>query len=110
VLLLVLAATLATQVARFVAIWLCGEAVGLDVSPLVYFLLGPLLALVQMIPFTVNGLGVREAFFVAFLGGFDVGSEAAFAAGFLFYAVTVAAALPGGAILAWRSLRPAVAQ
>ena len=50
------------------SIWLCGEAVGIDVSPLVYIIMGPLLFLVMLIPFTINGLGVREAFFIAFLG------------------------------------------
>jgi uncharacterized membrane protein YbhN (UPF0104 family) len=87
-----------------------GEAAGAsswsvwsDVSPLVYVILGPLLFLVTMIPVTVNGLGVRESFFVFFLGRFDVPPDAAFAAGFLFFAVTIAAALPGGVILALRS-------
>lgn len=107
---LVLLVTLGTQAARIMAIWLCGEAVGVDVSPLVYVILGPLLFLIMMVPFTINGLGVREAFFVAFLGRFGVGADAAFAAGFLFYAVTVAASLPGGLILLWRSLRPALAR
>ena len=107
VLLLVLGATLGSQAARIVGIWLCGEAVGIDVAPMVYFVLGPLLFLVQMAPFTLNGLGVREAFFVAFLVSFDVDRDAAFAAGFLFYALTIATALPGAFILLWRSLRPA---
>jgi uncharacterized protein (TIRG00374 family) len=103
----VLVVTLVAQFARVIAIWLCGEAVGIDVSPLVYIILGPLLFLVQMIPFTLNGIGVREAFFVAFLGRFDVPPEAAFAAGFLYYAVSIATSLPGGFILLWRSVRPA---
>jgi uncharacterized protein (TIRG00374 family) len=103
----VLVVTLVAQFARVIAIWLCGEAVGIEVSPLVYIILGPLLFLVQMIPFTLNGIGVREAFFVAFLGRFDVPPEAAFAAGFLYYAVSIATSLPGGFILLWRSMRPA---
>ena len=77
------------------AIWLCGEAVGADVSPVVYIILGPLLFLVQMVPFTLNGLGLREAFFVVFLGRFGVPEDVAFAAGFLFYAVSVATSHPG---------------
>ena len=89
------------------SIWLCGEAVGVDVSPVVYVILGPLLFLVQMIPFTLNGLGVREAFFVVFLGRFGVAPDAAFAAGFLFYAVTIATALPG-AFLFWRGRPPSI--
>jgi glycosyltransferase 2 family protein len=107
-LLVVLAVTVCLQFVRCLAIWLCGEAVGVEVSPLVYVILGPLLFLVMMVPFTINGLGVREAFFVAFLGRFGVDADAAFATGFLFYAVTIATSLPGGIILLWRSLRPAV--
>lgn len=103
-----LAVTVVLQLVRVVSIWLCGEAVGVDVSPLVYIVLGPLLFLVMMVPFTINGLGVREAFFVAFLDRFDVAADPAFATGFLFYAVTIAVSLPGGVILLWRSARPAL--
>ncbi len=106
VMLQVLAVTLVAQLGRVIAIWLCGEAVGVDVSPVVYIILGPLLFLVQMIPFTLNGIGVREAFFVGFLGRFDVPQEVAFAAGFLYFAVSIATSLPG-AILFWRNMRPA---
>jgi uncharacterized protein (TIRG00374 family) len=102
----VIVVTLVAQGGRVIAIWLCGEAVGVDVSPWVYVILGPLLFLVQMIPFTLNGIGVREAFFVGFLGRFDVPSEVAFAAGFLYFAVSIATSLPG-AILFWRNMRPA---
>ena len=107
VLTVVLGVTVVSQFLRVIAIWLCGEAVGADVSPVVYIILGPLLFLVQMVPFTLNGLGVREAFFVVFLGRFGVPEDVAFAAGFLFYAVSIATSLPGGFILLWRSVRPA---
>ena len=110
VLVVVLLVTVILQACRIVAIWLCGEAVGVGVSPLVYLILGPLLFLVMMVPFTINGLGVREAFFVAFLARFGVDADAAFATGFLFYAVTIATSIPGGVILVWRSARPAVAR
>lgn len=110
VLAVTLALTIVTQGARLVAIWMCGEAVGVDLSPLVYVILGPLLFLVMLVPFTINGFGVREAFFVAFLGRLGVDSDAAFATGFLFYVVTVATSLPGAAILLWRSVRPAFAR
>jgi hypothetical protein len=48
---------------------------------------------------------VREAFFVSFLGQLGVDPEAAFAAGFLFFLVTVAMALPGVVVLLWEGLR-----
>jgi uncharacterized protein (TIRG00374 family) len=104
----VLGLTVVLQFVRVISMWLCGLSVGVEVSPLVYVILGPLLFLVMMVPFTINGLGVREAFFVAFLGRFGVDADAAFATGFLFYAVTIATSLPGGAIMLWRSIRPAV--
>ena len=59
----------------------------------------------KLVPFTLNGFAVREAFFVSFLGGVGVGADQAFAAGFLFFLVTVAMALPGGAILLWEGVR-----
>ena len=103
----VLGVTVVSQVMRVIGIWLCGEAVGADVSPVVYVILGPLLFLVQMIPFTLNGLGVREAFFVLFLSRFDVPQDVAFAAGFLYFTISIATSLPGAFILLWKSVRPA---
>jgi uncharacterized protein (TIRG00374 family) len=98
--------TIAIQAVRVLAIWLSGEAVGVDLPPRPYYVMGPILFLVMLVPFTINGLAVREAFFVSFLGDLAVGPEEAFAAGFLFFLVTIATALPGGAILAWEGLRP----
>jgi uncharacterized protein (TIRG00374 family) len=97
--------TLAIQTVRVLAIWLAGEAVGIDLSPRPYYVMGPLLFLVMLVPFTINGLAVREAFFVSFLGQLGVPADEAFAAGFLFFLVTVAMALPGAFILAWESIR-----
>ena len=101
----VFALTLAIQTVRVLAIWCTGEAVGIDLSPRVYYVMGPLLFLVMLVPFTINGLAVREAFFVSFLGQLGVSADAAFAAGFLFFLVTIALAVPGALILAWESVR-----
>ncbi len=101
----VFALTLAIQAVRVLAIWCTAEAVGIGLSPRVYYVMGPLLFLVMLVPFTINGLAVREAFFVSFLGQLGVSADAAFAAGFLFFLVTVAMALPGALILAWESVR-----
>ena len=99
------ALTLVVQAARVLAIWSAGKAVGVDLSPRPYYVMGPLLFLVMLVPFTVNGLAVRESFFVSFLGALGVSADQAFSAGFLFFVVTVAVALPGAAILAWEGLR-----
>ncbi len=54
------------------AIWSAGKAVGVDLSPRPYYVMGPLLFLVMLVPFTVNGIAVREAFFVSFLTALGV--------------------------------------
>jgi uncharacterized protein (TIRG00374 family) len=97
--------TMGIQVARILAIWLCGEALGLGLSPRPYFVLGPLLFLVMLVPFTINGLAVREAFFIDFLTRLGVDADAAAATGFLFFATTIGLALPGVAIIAWEAIR-----
>jgi glycosyltransferase 2 family protein len=104
-LLAVFVLTIGIQVVRILAIWLCGEALGLGLSPRPYFVLGPLLFLVMLVPFTVNGLAVREAFFIDFLTRVDVDADAAAATGFLFFATTIGVALPGAAIFAWEAIR-----
>jgi hypothetical protein len=99
------AITIVVQAARVLAIWCAGKAVGVDLSPRPYYVMGPLLFLVMLVPFTINGLAVRESFFVSFLGALGVSADRAFSAGFLFFVVTVAVALPGAVIVAWEGMR-----
>jgi glycosyltransferase 2 family protein len=101
----VFALTLAVQAVRVLAIWMAGKGVGVELSPRPYYVMGPLLFLVLLVPFTVNGLAVRETFFVSFLGQLGVGANKAFATGFLFFVVNIALALPGLAIFLWESFR-----
>jgi uncharacterized membrane protein YbhN (UPF0104 family) len=101
----VLAVTVAVQAVRILAIWAAARAVGIDLDPRIYYVFGPLLFLVMLVPFTLNGLAVREAFFVSFLGSVGVGADQAFAAGFLFFLVTLVMALPGGVIMLRDGLR-----
>ena len=101
----VFALTVAVQAVRVLAIWSAGKAVGVDLSPRPYYVMGPLLFLVMLVPFTINGLAVRESFFVSFLGALGVSADQAFSAGFLFFVVTVVAALPGAVIVAREGLR-----
>jgi uncharacterized protein (TIRG00374 family) len=100
----VFALTLVVQAVRVLAIWLTGKAVGVDLSPRPYYVMGPLLFLVMLIPFTVNGFAVRESFFVSFLGKVGVSPDQAFAAGFVFFLITILMAVPGALILAWEGV------
>jgi uncharacterized membrane protein YbhN (UPF0104 family) len=101
----VFALTVFVQAFRVLAIWMAGKAVGVDLSPRPYYVMGPLLFIVLLVPFTINGLAVRESFFVSFLTQLDVSAERAFATGFLFFLVTMALSLPGAVVLGWESLR-----
>jgi uncharacterized protein (TIRG00374 family) len=101
----VLGVTLAVQAVRVLSIWAAAEAVGISLDVRVYYVMGPLLFLVMLVPFTLNGIAVREAFFVSFLGRLGVGADQAFAAGFLFFLVTLLMALPGGAVMVWEGMR-----
>jgi uncharacterized membrane protein YbhN (UPF0104 family) len=98
------AVTLVIQAVRILPVWLCGKAVGIDLSVRPYYVMGPILFVVLLFPFTINGIAVREAFFVSFLGNLDVDPDRAFAAGFLFFLVTVALAAPGALVLLWENL------
>jgi len=97
--------TLVVQAVRVLAIWCAGKAVGVELSPRPYYVMGPLLFLVMLVPFTINGLAVREAFFVSFLGQLGVISDRAFATGFLFFLVTLVLAIPGAVIVAVETMR-----
>jgi glycosyltransferase 2 family protein len=97
--------TIGIQAVRVLAIWLAAKSVGVDLSPRLYYVMGPLLFLVMLVPFTINGLAVRESFFVSFMTKVGVSPEAAFATGFLFFLVNVVLSVPGALILGWESLR-----
>ena len=101
----VLAVTFVVQAVRILAIWAAAKAVGIDLDPRIYYVFGPLLFLVMLVPFTLNGLAVREAFFVSFLGSVGVGANQAFAAGFLYFLVTLLLAFPGAVIMLREGLR-----
>ena len=104
------ALTLVVQSVRVLAIWCAGKAVGVDLSPRPYYVMGPLLFLVMLVPFTVNGLAVRESFFVSFLGTLGIAADPAFATGFLFFVVTIALALPGAGDRRGRGEAPVAAK
>jgi len=96
--------TAAAQLTRVLAIYASARAVGIHLSVLPYVVLGPLLFLVMLVPFTVNGIGVREAFFVSFLGKLGIAADSAFACGFLFFVMTILLALPGVGVLLWENV------
>ena len=101
----VAAVTLVLQLSRVLAIYASARAVGIGLSPLPYIVLGPLLFLVMLVPFTVNGLGVREAFFVSFLGKLGVPPDSGVRLRLPLLHHDAPAGAAGLAVLLWEGMR-----
>ena len=95
---------LAVQAIRLATIVMLVRALDLDVPAGAAFATGPVLFAALILPISLNGIGVREAVFVAFLRDWTTPAEAV-ALGVAYFAVGAATALVGGAILCVRFLR-----
>src|SRR5204862_8285077 len=78
-LLAALGAAFLFQVTVGVIYALLGQALGLRVPLIFYFLLCPLVSVAAMAPVTINGLGVREAALIALFPLAGVGADQAVA-------------------------------
>ena len=99
----------AYQLAVVSAAFTLGKALGLHVGPTAMLAFIPIVAIVQVIPITVGGLGVREGVLAVFLGPLGVASGDAIALGLLFYAVNLIASLLGAPAFALDRSRRAMA-
>jgi uncharacterized membrane protein YbhN (UPF0104 family) len=93
----VLAAGFVYQLAVVIAAYLAGRALGLHVGWIVMLAFMPAVAIVQVLPITIGGLGVREGAFVLFLtrSGLGVPQGRAIALGLLIYGINLVASLAG---------------
>jgi glycosyltransferase 2 family protein len=87
--------SLVVQVGNAVIGYLVGEAIGLPVPALYYGLIVPLVALVALVPLSVNGMGLREAGFVALLAPLGIDAADAVTFGLLMFAVAASVSLCG---------------
>jgi uncharacterized membrane protein YbhN (UPF0104 family) len=76
--------------------FLCGRAVGIDLSLGYYFVTAPLISMSLMIPISIGGIGVRDWVVVALFDPVGVSSNAAASMSLSLYAVSAAAGLVGG--------------
>jgi glycosyltransferase 2 family protein len=93
----VLVAGFVYQLAVVLAAYLASEALGLDVGWTAMMAFMPAVAILQVLPVTIGGLGVREGAFVLFLSrsGLGVTTNQAITLGLLIYAVNLAVSLMG---------------
>jgi uncharacterized membrane protein YbhN (UPF0104 family) len=81
--------------------YLIGQALGLPVPALYYGLIVPLVALLALVPISVNGMGLREVGFIALLAPLGIDAAEAVTFGLLMFAVTATVSLGGVAVYLW---------
>lgn len=79
--------------------WAVGHALAIDLPLVAYFVVVPSVMLLAAVPITLNGLGIREVGWVAFLGAQGVSRSAAAAFAVLALAVPMVFALAGGILV-----------
>ncbi len=80
------------------------RALSVEIPPILYPLFVPLIALINLLPFTFNGLGVREGVYLFLFVPAGVTPEAALAMSLAYYFLRFGAGLVGGLLYALSSL------
>ncbi|MGC8481492.1 MAG: lysylphosphatidylglycerol synthase domain-containing protein, partial [Acidimicrobiales bacterium] len=96
----VLSVSLAYQFAVVVTAFAVATALGLGLSLTDMLAFVPAVAILQVVPLTIGGLGLREGAFVLFLHPLGVSTSQAVALGLLIYLVNVLVSLLGAPALA----------
>ena len=105
----ILTAGFAYQLAVMLAVFLSAKALGVGVGWTAVLAFFPIVAIVQVLPLTVSGLGTREAALVFFLSPLGIAQADAFALGLLVYFVNLGVSLLGAPAFALGSRARAVA-
>jgi uncharacterized protein (TIRG00374 family) len=92
------ALSLLIQLSGIVQVGLIGEAVGAEVSWMVYGAAVPMVALLTLLPVSLNGMGLREAGMVVFLAPAGVPAGLAVTIAFLWFCSQAVAGLAGAVV------------
>lgn len=90
-----LGAAVAYQLTTVTTVYVAAHALGVDLPVAAALVFAPAVAMIQVLPISFNGLGVREGAFVLFLGPLGVSTSQAVGIGLLVYGVTVVVSLMG---------------
>lgn len=80
------------------------QALGVDLPLSIFPLFVPIIALINLLPFAFNGLGVREGVYLFLFVPVGVAPEEAVAMSLAFYFLRFGAGLVGGVLYAWSSI------
>jgi hypothetical protein len=98
VLLLSLLISLINQLLVIAVTWIMALGLRINVSLFYYLILVPVITLIQMIPISLNGMGLREYAFMSLFGAIGVLPESCIALGLLSSVVLILSSLPGGIV------------
>lgn len=93
-----LAISLVNQLLGIAVIWIMAEGLRIHVFLFYFLVFVPVVAMISMIPVSLNGMGLREYAFVSLLGAVGVGRESGVALGLLVSAFTFLSGIPGGVV------------
>ncbi|MEM8850544.1 MAG: lysylphosphatidylglycerol synthase transmembrane domain-containing protein [Pseudomonadota bacterium] len=82
--------------------WVLSQSLGLDVPYAAFYAIVPIAIFAMMAPFTINGIGIREAIFIFLLGLWGIDASLALAFAWIEFATVLAVGLVGGAVYALR--------
>lgn len=86
------------QVFGVLSLWCVGLSLGLEIPVTYYFIVGPMVSLLTLLPISFNGMGLRELGMVVFLAPLEVGKGPATTLALLWFASTAAVSLLGGLV------------
>ncbi|MDX9708821.1 MAG: lysylphosphatidylglycerol synthase transmembrane domain-containing protein [Trichloromonas sp.] len=87
-----------------IATWSVSAALSLDLRMVDLMVIVPLVVLLTMIPFSLNGLGIREGGYIFFLADLGVGSTEALSFSLLNYLLVLVLGIVGGGLFAFRRI------
>jgi glycosyltransferase 2 family protein len=91
----ILTTAIVYQITVVISVALAARALDVSVPTAALFAFVPVIAIAQVIPITVGGLGIREGLLVLFLGPFGVSETQAVALGLLWYGMILVVSLLG---------------
>lgn len=84
--------------------YLISLSLSLDVPLIYYFIIVPVALTVLIVPFSINGIGIREGIFVYLLAGLGISASNAIALSLLSFLLLLTQAMIGGIIFALRGV------
>ena len=105
VLLIAFLASLVLQINVILFYYFIGVSLGLGVSFLYFAMIVPVALVVLLVPFSINGIGIREGIFVYLLTGLGVENKDAIALSWLSFGLMLTQGIIGGVVFALRGIR-----